>query len=443
MGLFKRKPPPQKPIAIPTAASLSRIDDATLLSIEREARKNHKKAIAKAVGASSKLVYKSPMAVASIAKSGLATKETYIQHSDVLKEVQRRGLTPLEQAPDENLYVMIAGQLVAVVAGKAVGDTVAHSVLEPLVTHFGGIAVEHMTAKFTEAVAEEATENTFQAILGRANIKIPGFNLPKKQKTTTGTTFASSSSSPSTPAPTLPTRSRDVLASVQQQPAFIVSPDQSQARPLSPKPLSRPGSGTGGSTGNLSRTQTLVKTGVALATTAITTGISTATQIANTLKTTGKTTSATNLDHNDGSKTAHFNGTWIGFGEELEIVVVDSLDPDEDKELAALKPKIGTPDHDDKGGLEGVAVVARYRMKFELVFDAMGHTFVGDNVVDELKVDGVVSDNGFFVDFGETAKGVNGEEVKVAYRGRIGGGLLIGEWISSDGRQGLFRLKHV
>ncbi|KAI9347246.1 hypothetical protein BDR26DRAFT_854818 [Obelidium mucronatum] len=433
------------------------------------------------------------MSIFSVAKSGLATKETFIQHSDVLKEVQRRGLTPLEHAPDENLYVMIAGQLVSVVLGHKMGDTVTHTVVEPLVTHFGGIAVQQLNKKFAQRNAENPGANAaggeyhpgafdinmFQDILSRANIKIPGFNAAKRSKTSAAATAPGGAAStprsidPTTPAG-VPQESSAHTADVglpeysppQNPPSStynefpVLSPIQKSRSPTNPEPPTtapRPQSTTSTTSstptssaptpGKLSRTQTLVKSTVALASTVITTGLATATQVANTIKpgsVSNLSTAPTHTDHNNGSKTQHFNGTWVGFGEELEIVVVDQLDADEDKELASLKAKIGTPDADEKGGLEGVCVIARYRMKFELAFDPVsGSSFTGENVVDELKVDGVVSENGFFVDFGETAIGADGQEVKVAYRGRIGGGLLIGEWISSDGRQGLFRLKHV
>ncbi|ORY41010.1 hypothetical protein BCR33DRAFT_852469 [Rhizoclosmatium globosum] len=485
MPLWKRNAPKAKPIST-SPTNLARIDDATLLSLEQAARKNHKKAIAKAVGSSSKFIYKSPVAAVSIARSGLAAKGTYFEHAEVLKEVQRRGLVPLAQAPDENIYVMIAGQLVAVAVGHKVGAHVAETVIEPVFTYFGGIAVEKMTEKLTEAVVENATENTFADILARANVKVPGFNAPKKNRGASATSATSNadnadfSDSPQAPV-SLPPRqplSQTVGQSSSQStsqvanqatspavqssnsqwqqpdwvdnssysappPSYVYDPQQ---QPIQSRPTSS------SSSKPLSRTQTLLKGAV--------TAVSTVKGIATNVLT-KKTTSERSLDasglyiSNPSSSsssssttttptnTAHFSGLWTGIGEETEIVVVDEIDPDEDIQLEKLKQKlhISQFEKDDRGGQQGVCVVARYPMKFDFKFN--GFAFEGVNVVDSLDVNGVVTEDGHHVDFGETCVDADGKEVQVFYRGRIGGGQLIGEWVSSDGRQGLFRVRHV
>ncbi|KAJ3128448.1 hypothetical protein HK100_009169 [Physocladia obscura] len=420
MPIWKRKQAASKPVANTTPAGLRQMDNDTLLQLEREARKSTKQAAARTAGAASKLLYKAPIAVVSIARAGLAAHSVYVTHSNILAEVTRRGLVPLAQTPDENLIVLVAGQLVAVAVGHKLGEKVAASVVEPLVTHFGGIAVEQMTQKFTEMVVENAAENlmsdaagggssggtainakaVFNAVLNKAKIKIPGFNAPAAAT-----------------APTLQP----------PQPSVSTFPTNFEYVAL-PATTSPPPS--------MSRTKTLTNQAISMATSAFATASSIASSaLSSSAKAAGQTVAM--------EKYSHYSGEWVGFGEELDIVVVDAETYNNDIEIKSVIESLHEqPESDDKGNKKTVTVLARYRMNFNFNFNS-SQIVTGHNKMDNLAVNGVIDEPGFHVDFGEVATGsIPTDEVQVVYRGRIGGGQLIGEWISSDGRQGLFRLKH-
>ncbi|KAJ3343292.1 hypothetical protein HDU83_005727 [Entophlyctis luteolus] len=488
MPLWRASQPAPKKVAAPppAARALARLNDSELLALEHEARKSHKKAVARAVGAASKLAYKAPIAVVSIARAGLAAHQTYIEHADILAEVARRNLTPLEQTRDENLVVLVAGQLVAVAVGHKLGEQVANSFVEPLVAHFGGIALEQMTEKFTEMIVENAAENAlsdavagdsgggagsgrrplqprvvFNAVLNKANVKIPGFNVPKGSAISVGkfsvggpapasNNNARSNNNPAPPS--LPDRALPVPSASPSAPPPITRgvsplppPPNAQQSPFASQTSSRP--------------QSASSAAISLAATAITRATTMANSASAALSSAKKQQLViANEDANSlnvGAKFDHFSGDWLGFGEEIELAIVNVDDEDEEtRAIEALAAKSSrtaplanlAPDTDGRGHKKSVVVLARYRMHFQFSFDSgAGGLFTGRNMVDDLEVNGVVDPtSGFHVDFGEVCPGDSEEEdIRVAYRGRIGGGLLKGEWISSDGRQGLFKMKHM
>ncbi|KAI8846045.1 hypothetical protein BJ741DRAFT_586461 [Chytriomyces cf. hyalinus JEL632] len=402
MVFWSKKQPTPKPLSKPTAQTLASIDDKTLLELERECRTRHKQNIAQTVGSAGRVLSKSPIAVASIARSGLATSKTFVEHDEILKEVKRRGLTPLEQLSSENLYVMVAGQLVAVAVGHKMGEKIAHGVVEPIITRFGGIAVERMTQKFTEQVVEQVAENVLSSAAINAHRPVDPFSAtPSSSATASAAGGATAGSAASTPA-------------------------------------------AGSSRSSISLT-----TAVSVANAAMLMGRKTIVGVSNTVfkksaaAETGSSSSSgsSNPLHIVNSvQSQHFSGQWVGIGEELEIAVEDNFLDEND--IRVLKNKLAAmPEMDDAGHTKVAQVVARYRMKFSFQFRA--HEFSGENMVDNLSVNGVIDDQGTNVDFAEMVIAPDGQEVVVSYVGKISGGLMIGEWVSSDGRSGLYRLKHV
>ncbi|KAJ3392877.1 hypothetical protein CcCBS67573_g02839 [Chytriomyces confervae] len=402
MVFWSKKQPTPKPLSKPTAQTLASIDDKTLLELERECRTRHKQNIAQTVGSAGRVLSKSPIAVASIARSGLATSKTFVEHDEILKEVKRRGLTPLEQLSSENLYVMVAGQLVAVAVGHKMGEKIAHGVVEPIVTRFGGIAVERMTQKFTEQVVEQVAENVLSSAAINAHKPVDPFS----------------------------------------------------ATPSSSGTPSAAGGGAASSTpaAGSSRPSISLTTAVSVANAAILMGRKTIVGVSNTVfkKSAGaesgsSSSSSSSISSNplhivNSVQSQHFSGQWVGIGEELEIAVEDNFLDEND--IRVLKNKLAAmPEMDDAGHTKVAQVVARYRMKFSFQFKA--HEFSGENLVDNLSVNGVIDDQGANVDFAEMVIAPDGQEVVVSYVGKISGGLMIGEWVSSDGRSGLYRLKHV
>ncbi|KAI8612603.1 hypothetical protein BC830DRAFT_1135905 [Chytriomyces sp. MP71] len=373
-----------------TAPTLAAIDDKSLLELEREARVKHKRNLAQGVGSAAKLVYKSPVALMSIARTGLAASQTYVEHDTILQEVKRRGLTPLEPLPHENIYVMVAGQLVAVAVGHKMGEKVAHGVIEPMITRFGGIAVEQMTARFTEFVAENVAENVMSSAAANATIPV---------NTTQGTQGA-------------------------QGGAAVTSASQASGI-------------------NKGRTNTVVSAAFSAANKAVELGKKTASTVNSTVfrKPSSVNASSSSLQPSSSLQSSHFSGMWVGIAEELEITFSNDRVLDED-DIRALKGKLNAvPDTDGAGHTKIAEIIASYRMSF--LFNFEGYEFAGKNLVDDLEVNGIIHEGGVFVDFVEVAVSSEGEEVTVQYIGRISGGMLIGEWVSSDGRSGLYKLKHI
>ncbi|KAJ3234205.1 hypothetical protein HDU81_001646 [Chytriomyces hyalinus] len=403
MVFWSKKQPTPKPLSKPTAQTLASIDDRvitlfitsyghrthlmvqnkqTLLELERECRTRHKQNIAQTVGSAGRVLSKSPIAVASIARSGLATSKTFVEHDEILKEVKRRGLTPLEQLSSENLYVMVAGQLVAVAIGHKMGEKIAHGVVEPIVTRFGGIAVERMTQKFTEQVVEQVAENVLSSAAINAHRPVDPFSAAP-----------SGSATPSAAGAAGPTSSTPAAGS--------------------------------------SRTSISLTTAVSVANAAMLMGRKTIAGVSNTVFKKSAATenggssssSSTNALHIVNSvQSQHFSGEWVGIGEELEIAVEDNFLDEND--IRVLKNKLAAmPEMDDAGHTKVAQVVARYRMKFSFQFKA--HEFSGENLVDNLSVNGIIDDQGKNVDFAEMVIAPDGQEVVVSYVGKISGGLMI------------------
>ncbi|KAI9364514.1 hypothetical protein DFJ73DRAFT_809742 [Zopfochytrium polystomum] len=149
------------------AVPLVTLDDETLLKAEREIRKTHSKSVAGVVGGGFRTLY-SPLAVIGIAKAGIKGHKSFWTHEDVLAEVKRRGLTPLPKGVDEHMGVLVAGQVVATVAGKTLGDSLASTVVEPTVSVAASAltsetvthVVNYVAKKVTGDIVEEAVATT-------------------------------------------------------------------------------------------------------------------------------------------------------------------------------------------------------------------------------------------------------------------------------------------
>ncbi|KAJ1569646.1 hypothetical protein HK405_012019 [Cladochytrium tenue] len=149
------------------AVPLVTLDDAALLEAERYSRKEHNKGVAGVLGGGVRVFY-SPLAVIGIAKAGAKGHKNFWSHEDVLAEVKRRGLTPLPKGLDENAGVLIAGQVVAAVAGNTLGEFLGNSVVHPGVelaanhipSEIGANATEFIGKKIAGNVAEEAVSAT-------------------------------------------------------------------------------------------------------------------------------------------------------------------------------------------------------------------------------------------------------------------------------------------
>ncbi|KAI8614165.1 hypothetical protein BC830DRAFT_1128782 [Chytriomyces sp. MP71] len=393
-----------------TPAEFRNLDNATLLSMEQASRKAHKKAVAKAIGSAAKIILKSPMAIMSIAKTGLDAHKTFLDHDDILKEVTMRHLHPLPTETDENIYILVTGQLIAVFVGHKLGEGIAMSVAEPLVTHFGGPAIEKMTAKMTELVAEEGAETILSNLVAK-------LHLNPIHPPASGNQGSRAMQSP--PAPTL--------------------------RPIED---SHPSMKASLSVTNLAT----------MASDAAAKGIAAATEATNLITAKLLHKPPSSVKHSPAEKeplSALQNGLWSGFAEELEIVPIA---PDADSDNAAQEQRDGDfgihavlvklatglthLERTARGEKKEVVCVARYRMKFEFQFSE--GIVGGRNVVDDLLVIGTLNASGLGFRFIEVAKEVSSaaKEVSVVYTGRLERGVLTGEWVASDSRQGIFRLQH-
>ncbi|KAJ3192180.1 hypothetical protein HK101_006932 [Irineochytrium annulatum] len=363
------------------AVPLVSLDDAALLEAERYSRKTHARAIASVGGGAARVLLINPVAVFSIAKSGWKGHKAFWSHEDLVAELNRRGLQPLPKGADESMGLLVAGQLVGIAAGEAVGvlladslvtDTVssaaagaAHGVVgSSVVDKFVGDQVAKAAGDAVKNAAEEAATSKFEdagtSALGPGNAVLrPGVKGP--------------------PSPQPRARS-PVLG-------FMRKPN---------------------------------------------TGPATATD--------------------------HLTGRWEGWGEEVvEMVAVDTAEeggangavaagqaaakaskpayaayfPITHRILTKLMPPAPSNGQPAPTPVAGV----RYRLKFDLVFD--GLIVSGKGLVDGCAVSGSVNASGTFVRLEEIS-----ENIVVTYDGKVAGGAIAGNWTSTDGRKGTFRITH-
>ncbi|KAJ3238296.1 hypothetical protein HDU78_003595 [Chytriomyces hyalinus] len=402
-----------------------RFDDYTLLRMEQESRKKHKMSVAKAVGAAAKILFKSPIAVFGIAKTGFKAHQTYMDHDEILDEIKLRGLKPLEAEPQESIYVMVAGQLLAVFIGHKLGENVANSYVEPLITRFGGAAVEKMSEKLTEHIVEEASESIFSNLLSKAHLRPNSANQATTnagQPATKRPNSANSSNShlSSRPASTRPT-------SAQSASSEVPAPDAGVGHPGTLKP---------------SRSATSLAALKEMATSVTAFGVSKATEMAQKYLSKPSVTSASLQ-----TISPTYSGEWTGFAEELEIVPVQGTESDDDHSkqdfgvhalFLKLSAGITQLERTANGQKKEVVCIARYRMRFLVQFE--GSRVTGKNMVDDLAIVGQVQDAQSHFYFTEMAKESTGQEITVYYQGGVVNDELVGEWVASDKRQGLFRL---
>ncbi|KAJ3332325.1 hypothetical protein HDU76_000605 [Blyttiomyces sp. JEL0837] len=368
-----------------TAVPLVTLDNETLLKAEKESRKTHKKAIAGVYGSTARLIY-SPMAAYGIAKSGLKGHNSFWSHQDLLAEIHRRKLTPLPLSVDEHMGVLVAGQVVSFAAGSMIGEMlepVSDVAVSSVIGAGDSLGVGDHVAKFVSGkVAETIAEGTVDGVIvGAADHvasgAVGGDGVEEKDKGK------------------VPHQRKPVLG-------FIRKPH----------------------------------TGPAVV-------------------------------------TSHLSGRWDGFAQEEEEVKSgeegdrvgdggEEVDADLGSAATAVLQVVsdvqkrlswgGTKPDDANGtktspakhqqpvllpGQKLVTIVARYRLKMDLVF--LGVKVQGKNWVDEdSSIEGIANEQGTLVTLTE-----RNSNITVHYQGKVSGGQIIGRWKASDGREGAFKLTHL